>query len=263
MLSIKIWHQKLCWHKTWLKLALQLDVVCINSFYEDSYLLGFQNRTFKSLEFTACGLGVGMAGRELTTLNYCPWTTTQRLSEGANTILQTSHEKQWLCLLISCIIGVAFCDSKATNHLISFSKQKPSKFFITLYHFPTKAQDLIIYNPHHALKWNKCGGISSPAVHRVLWRLLNHSFQGRLLSLAPTDTSWRANGLHVFLFGLVWRKLRGCTPRIRSHIFSPCTAAIAICEFSHLTGWCWKEDGWQSQWFILRITLHPPMTCSA
>lgn len=261
MLSIKIWHQKLRWHKTWLKLALQLDVVFINSFYEDSYLLGFQNRTFKSLKFTFHGSGMGR--REHTTLNYCPWTATQRLSEGTNTLLQTSYKKQWLCFLISCIIRVGFCDSNATKHLISFFKQKTGIFFITLYHFPTKPQDLIIYNPHHTLKWNKDGGISLPAVHHVLWRLLNHSFQGWLLSLAPTDTSWRANGLHVFLFCLVWSKLRGRTPRIQSHIFSPCTAAIAICEFAQLKGWCWKEDGWQSRWFILRITLCPPMTFSS
>lgn len=246
MLSIKIWHQKLCWHKTWLKLALQLDVVCINGFYEDSYLLRFQNRTFKSLKFTSHGSEVGMGGREHTTLNYCSWTATQRLSKATNTSLQTPYERQWLCFLISCITRMGYCASDATKHLISSFKQTTGIFFITLYHFPAKPKDLIIYNPHHTLKWNKDGGISLPADHHVLWRLLNHSFQGWLLSLAPTDSSWRANGLHVFLFSLVWSELRGHTPRIQSHVFSPCTAAIAIREFAHLKGCCLIEDGWHS-----------------
>lgn len=159
---------------------------------------------------------------------------------------------------------MGFCDSKAIKHLISFLDQKTSIVSITLYYFPTKPQDLIIYNPHHNLKWNKDGGISLPAVHHVLWRLLTHSFQGWLLSLVPTDTSWRANGLHVFFsFIWFWSKLKGCTPRIESHGFSPCTAAIAICEFAQLKGWCWKEDGWQTQCFILSITLWLPMPLSA
>lgn len=128
MLSIKIWHQKLCWHKTWLKLALQLNVVCINSFYEDSYLLGFQNRTFKSLKFTFHGSGVGMGGREHTALNYCPWTATQRLSEGTNTLLKTSDKKQWLCFLMSCIIGWVLVTAMLQNTRFLFLNRKPAYF---------------------------------------------------------------------------------------------------------------------------------------
>lgn len=139
MLSIKIWHQKLCWHKTWLKLALQLDVVCINSFYEDSYLLGFQNRTFKRLKFTFHGSRVEEGGREHATLNYCPWTVTHGLSE-----VQTHHYKccaknNGPAFLSPPWSGWAFLTTVLQNNcFFIIFKQKNGMFFITLYSLPSK-----------------------------------------------------------------------------------------------------------------------------